>query len=97
VLVPLYFHRESSPRNILYHDNLSNLRDATESRNDLAVPSSLYCGTYAQGGQGPPPMLQERFQNVISQLFQHVKFSSIVFLCLVGYLLGCCFYVFSSS
>lgn len=40
-------------------------------RNDLEVPSSLYGGTYAQGGQGPPPMLQERFQSVISQLFQH--------------------------
>jgi len=40
-------------------------------RNDLEVPSSLYCGTYAQGGQGPPPMMQERFQSVITQLFQH--------------------------
>ncbi|CAM6125760.1 unnamed protein product [Calypogeia fissa] len=36
-------------------------------RNDLEVPSSIY----AQGGQGPSPMLMERFQSVITQLFQH--------------------------
>lgn len=40
-------------------------------RKDLEVPTSSYCGPYAQGGQGPSPMLQERFQSVISQLFQH--------------------------
>jgi len=40
-------------------------------RNDLEVPSSLYSGTYAQGGQGPSPMMQERFQSVITQLFQY--------------------------
>lgn len=39
-------------------------------REDLRVPSSPYFPTYAQG-QGPPPMVQERFQSVISQLFQY--------------------------
>ncbi|KAL5561023.1 hypothetical protein UlMin_030770 [Ulmus minor] len=39
-------------------------------RDDLQVPSSPYFPTYAQG-QGPPPMVQERFQSVISQLFQY--------------------------
>uniref|UniRef100_A0A5B6ZBE3 ATP-dependent Clp protease proteolytic subunit n=1 Tax=Davidia involucrata TaxID=16924 RepID=A0A5B6ZBE3_DAVIN len=40
-------------------------------RDDMQVPASPYFPTYAQGGQGPPPMVQERFQSVISQLFQH--------------------------
>lgn len=40
-------------------------------RDDLQMPSSPYFPAYAQGGQGPPPMVQERFQSVISQLFQH--------------------------
>ncbi|XP_059652294.1 ATP-dependent Clp protease proteolytic subunit 5, chloroplastic [Cornus florida] len=40
-------------------------------RDDLQVPSSPYFPAYSQGGQGPPPMVQERFQSVISQLFQH--------------------------
>ncbi|XP_077240775.1 nuclear encoded CLP protease 5 [Tasmannia lanceolata] len=40
-------------------------------REDLLVPSSPYFPVEAQGGQGPPPMVQERFQSVISQLFQH--------------------------
>ncbi|MED6147657.1 ATP-dependent Clp protease proteolytic subunit 5 [Stylosanthes scabra] len=39
-------------------------------RDDLQVPSSPYIPAYAQG-QGPPPMVQERFQSVISQLFQY--------------------------
>ncbi|CAB4291876.1 unnamed protein product [Prunus armeniaca] len=39
-------------------------------REDVQVPSSPYFPAYAQG-QGPPPMVQERFQSVISQLFQH--------------------------
>nr|GEY36586.1 ATP-dependent Clp protease proteolytic subunit 5, chloroplastic [Tanacetum cinerariifolium] len=39
-------------------------------RDDVQVPSSPYFPTYAQG-QGPPPMMQERFQSVISQLFQY--------------------------
>lgn len=41
-------------------------------RDDLRIPSSPYIPAYAQAGQGPPPMMQERFQSVISQLFQHV-------------------------
>ncbi|CAK9145225.1 unnamed protein product [Ilex paraguariensis] len=40
-------------------------------RDDLQVPSSPYFPAFAQGGQGPPPMVQERFQSVISQLFQY--------------------------
>ncbi|XP_055816590.1 ATP-dependent Clp protease proteolytic subunit 5, chloroplastic [Solanum dulcamara] len=39
-------------------------------RDDVQIPSSPYFPTYAQG-QGPPPMVQERFQSVISQLFQY--------------------------
>ncbi|AES82196.1 putative endopeptidase Clp [Medicago truncatula] len=39
-------------------------------REDLQVPSSPYFPVHAQG-QGPPPMVQERFQSVISQLFQY--------------------------
>ena len=39
-------------------------------RDDLQVPSSPYFPAYAQG-QGPPPMVQERFMSVISQLFQY--------------------------
>ncbi|XP_042389775.1 ATP-dependent Clp protease proteolytic subunit 5, chloroplastic-like isoform X2 [Zingiber officinale] len=40
-------------------------------RDDLAVPSSPYFPVMARGEQGPPPMMMERFQSVISQLFQH--------------------------
>ncbi|KAL0437780.1 UNVERIFIED_CONTAM: ATP-dependent Clp protease proteolytic subunit, chloroplastic [Sesamum radiatum] len=40
-------------------------------RDDLQVPSSPYFPAYAQGAQGPPPMVQERFMSVISQLFQY--------------------------
>ncbi|KAM7481783.1 hypothetical protein LguiB_006366 [Lonicera macranthoides] len=39
-------------------------------RDDLQVPSSPYFPVNSRG-QGPPPMVQERFQSVISQLFQH--------------------------
>ncbi|KAL4202897.1 hypothetical protein AMTRI_Chr02g223530 [Amborella trichopoda] len=39
-------------------------------RDDLHIPSSPYF-PIALAGQGPPPMVQERFQSVISQLFQH--------------------------
>jgi len=42
-------------------------------RDDLAVVSSSYFPFNAQGAQGPPPMVQERFQSVVSQLFQHVR------------------------
>ncbi|XP_051141740.1 ATP-dependent Clp protease proteolytic subunit 5, chloroplastic [Andrographis paniculata] len=40
-------------------------------RDDLQIPSSPYFPAYAQGPQGPPPMMQERFMSVISQLFQY--------------------------
>ncbi|TKY61701.1 ATP-dependent Clp protease proteolytic subunit 5 [Spatholobus suberectus] len=39
-------------------------------RDNLRVPSSPYFPVYAQG-QGSPPMVQERFQSVITQLFQY--------------------------
>lgn len=59
-------------------------------RNDLEVPSSGFLGegARAQGGQGPPPMLAERFQSVITQLFQQVQFPYCEFLlpCLSGVL-----------
>ncbi|XP_022728065.1 ATP-dependent Clp protease proteolytic subunit 5, chloroplastic-like isoform X2 [Durio zibethinus] len=38
-------------------------------RDDLQVPSSPYFPAYARE-RGPPPMVQERFHSVISQLFQ---------------------------
>ncbi|BBN02916.1 ATP-dependent Clp protease, protease subunit [Marchantia polymorpha subsp. ruderalis] len=47
------------------------VRDVWSIRNDLDVPTSMYAGPYANQGQGPPPMVQERFQSVITQLFQH--------------------------
>ncbi|KAG5251904.1 NUCLEAR ENCODED CLP PROTEASE family protein [Salix suchowensis] len=42
-------------------------------RDDLQIPSSPFFPAYANGaqGQGPPPMVHERFQSVIGQLFQH--------------------------
>ncbi|EEF47257.1 ATP-dependent Clp protease proteolytic subunit 5, chloroplastic isoform X1 [Ricinus communis] len=43
-------------------------------RDDLEIPSSPYFPAYANGqgqAQGPPPMVHERFQSVISQLFQY--------------------------
>ncbi|XP_057979899.1 ATP-dependent Clp protease proteolytic subunit 5, chloroplastic [Malania oleifera] len=49
----------------------SSRRGIWSIRNDLQVPLSPYFPAYAQGGQGPPPMVQERFHSVISQLFQH--------------------------
>ncbi|KAA3475118.1 ATP-dependent Clp protease proteolytic subunit 3, chloroplastic [Gossypium australe] len=50
-------------------------------RDDLQIPSSPYFPAYAQG-QGPPPMVQERFQSVITQLFQYVQ---ICFGCELGF------------
>uniref|UniRef100_A0A7N0RFZ1 ATP-dependent Clp protease proteolytic subunit n=1 Tax=Kalanchoe fedtschenkoi TaxID=63787 RepID=A0A7N0RFZ1_KALFE len=40
-------------------------------RDDLQMPSSPFIPSYTQAGQGPPPVVQERFTSVISQLFQH--------------------------
>nr|ACU24043.1 unknown [Glycine max] len=48
----------------------SSPQDIWFIRSDLQVPSSPYFPIYAQG-QGPPPMVAERFQSVISQLFQY--------------------------
>ncbi|KAI8028000.1 hypothetical protein LOK49_LG02G02325 [Camellia lanceoleosa] len=50
---------------------------------DLQIPSSPYFPaydyTYAQGhGQGSPPMVQEHFQCVISQLFQHMSSKTLL-------------------
>ncbi|PON72377.1 ATP-dependent Clp protease proteolytic subunit [Trema orientale] len=64
-----------SPVKAVYSSEFSvpgkNSREGIWSiRDDLQVPSSAYFPTYAQG-QGPPPMVQERFQSIISQLFQH--------------------------
>ena len=42
-------------------------------RNDLAVPHSSFMGPVVAGQGAPPPMMQERFQSVISQLFQNVR------------------------
>uniref|UniRef100_A0A7C9DMH9 ATP-dependent Clp protease proteolytic subunit n=1 Tax=Opuntia streptacantha TaxID=393608 RepID=A0A7C9DMH9_OPUST len=68
--------RRSSPVKAVYSDGLGTPRTNARSsgvwsiRDDLAVPSSPYFPIYAQG-QGPPPMVAERFQSVISQLFQY--------------------------
>ncbi|KAJ8899139.1 hypothetical protein K2173_011136 [Erythroxylum novogranatense] len=51
----------------------SSRRGIWSIRDDLEMPASPYFPVYADGaqGQGPPPMMQERFQSVISQLFQY--------------------------
>ncbi|XP_022890521.1 ATP-dependent Clp protease proteolytic subunit 5, chloroplastic-like isoform X1 [Olea europaea var. sylvestris] len=60
VYSPEFYARERSSRQGIW-----------SVRDDLQVPSSPYFPSYAQGGQGPPPMVQERFMSVISQLFQY--------------------------
>ncbi|KAL2556493.1 ATP-dependent Clp protease proteolytic subunit 5 [Forsythia ovata] len=60
VYSPEFYARERSSRQGIW-----SIRD------DLQVPSSPYFPAYGQGGQGPPPMVQERFMSVISQLFQY--------------------------
>ncbi|KAI7980141.1 hypothetical protein LOK49_Contig192G00002 [Camellia lanceoleosa] len=60
----------------LDYDRLHFCPPDVQKKDDLQIPSSPYFPTYdyayAQGhGQGSPPMVQERFQSVISQLFQH--------------------------
>lgn len=67
--------RRSSKVKAVYSDGFGVPGTAERSglwsiREDLAVPSSPYFPAYAQG-QGPPPMVQERFQSVITQLFQY--------------------------
>ncbi|CAL1398692.1 unnamed protein product [Linum trigynum] len=52
----------------------SSRRGIWSIRDDLEVPASPYLPTYANGrgeAQGPPPMVAERFQSVITQLFQY--------------------------
>jgi hypothetical protein len=39
----------------------------------VEVPQSSFMGDIRADGQGPPPQMVERFQGVISQLFQHVS------------------------
>ncbi|CAO2829521.1 unnamed protein product [Amaranthus hypochondriacus] len=68
-------NRSSSTVKALYSDGFGTPRRNERSgiwsiRDDLLVPSSPYFPTYAQG-QGPPPMVAERFQSVITQLFQY--------------------------
>ncbi|KAF5195622.1 Atp-dependent clp protease proteolytic subunit [Thalictrum thalictroides] len=61
--------RKISPMKAVYGNSQQGIWSI---RDDLQVPSSAYFPSSAtQGGQGPPPMVQERFQSVISQLFQH--------------------------
>lgn len=68
--------RRSTAVKAVYSDGLGTPRTNAQRsgvwsiRDDLAVPSSPYFPVYAQG-QGPPPMVAERFQSVISQLFQY--------------------------
>ncbi|XP_010556690.1 PREDICTED: ATP-dependent Clp protease proteolytic subunit 5, chloroplastic [Tarenaya hassleriana] len=66
--------KNSSPRAMYSGDfwapEVSARRGVWSIRDDLQVPSSPYFPVYAQG-QGPPPMVQERFQSIISQLFQY--------------------------
>ncbi|KAK4273287.1 hypothetical protein QN277_021717 [Acacia crassicarpa] len=66
---------QSSPVKAVYDNDFwapqgSSRQGIWSIRDDLQVPSSPYSPTYAQG-QGPPPMVMERFQSVISQLFQY--------------------------
>nr|AFK46598.1 unknown [Lotus japonicus] len=66
---------KKSPVKAVYGDEFwtperSSTQGIWSMRNDLQVLSSPYFPAYAQG-QGPPPMVQERFMSVISQLFQY--------------------------
>ncbi|KAI0510491.1 hypothetical protein KFK09_011093 [Dendrobium nobile] len=63
----------SSPTAV-YSTDRPSISGVWSIRDDLIAPTSPYFPVEAQGGQGPPPMVQERFQSVISQLFQHVRF-----------------------
>ncbi|KAK3198885.1 hypothetical protein Dsin_022300 [Dipteronia sinensis] len=45
--------------------------DIWSIRNDLKVPSSPYIPICGQGDEGPSPMVHERFQSVLTQLFQY--------------------------
>ncbi|KAL0389724.1 UNVERIFIED_CONTAM: ATP-dependent Clp protease proteolytic subunit, chloroplastic [Sesamum calycinum] len=72
--------KKSNPRNStvkavyapeFYAPEKSSRHGIWSIRDDLQIPSSPYFPAYAQGAQGPPPMVQERFMSVISQLFQY--------------------------
>ncbi|CAI8615197.1 unnamed protein product [Vicia faba] len=52
------------------NENSFSSHEIWSIREDLQVPSSPYIPVHAQG-QGPQPMVQERFHSVISQLFQY--------------------------
>ncbi|KMZ60804.1 ATP-dependent Clp protease proteolytic subunit [Zostera marina] len=52
-------------------ERISARNEIWSIRDDLQMPSSPYFPMEAQGDQGPSPMVHERFQGVISQLFQH--------------------------
>ncbi|ESQ36680.1 hypothetical protein EUTSA_v10008324mg [Eutrema salsugineum] len=66
--------KNSSPKAVysgnLWTPEIPSPQGVWSIRDDLQVPSSPYFPAYAQG-QGPPPMVQERFQSIISQLFQY--------------------------
>ncbi|KAK9282314.1 hypothetical protein L1049_005228 [Liquidambar formosana] len=68
-------NRRNSPAKAVYSGEFwtpeSSRQGIWSIRDDLQIPSSPYFPVYAQGGQGPPPMVLERFHSVISQLFQH--------------------------
>ncbi|KAL5707331.1 endopeptidase Clp [Ranunculus cassubicifolius] len=51
----------------------SDVSEIWSIRDDLQIPAHFPTTIYANSSaaQGPPPMVQERFQSVISQLFQH--------------------------
>ncbi|XP_022155316.1 ATP-dependent Clp protease proteolytic subunit 5, chloroplastic [Momordica charantia] len=66
---------KNTPVKAIYSSEFSSLDRSSRQglwsiRDDVQIPSSPYFPTYAQG-QGPPPMVQERFHSVISQLFQY--------------------------
>ncbi|KAK1316162.1 hypothetical protein QJS10_CPA05g00221 [Acorus calamus] len=64
-------HVRRTPTRAVYSTSQTSKTGVWSIREDLVVPSSPYFPVEAQAGQGPPPMVQERFQSVISQLFQH--------------------------
>ncbi|XP_047339254.1 ATP-dependent Clp protease proteolytic subunit 5, chloroplastic-like [Impatiens glandulifera] len=70
------YHRNSRPQAIYSGGRWTPHKSSREGiwsiRDDLQLPTSLYIpDNTIRGGQGPPPMVQERFQGIVSQLFQH--------------------------
>ncbi|KAK1308180.1 hypothetical protein QJS10_CPA09g01050 [Acorus calamus] len=66
-------HVRRTPTRAVYSTSQTSKTGVWSIREDLVVPSSPYFPVDAQARQGPPPMVQERFQSVISQLFQHIN------------------------